>query len=227
MKRIRSKNVNTTETFDEVFQSNIGYYNSYGNIRYYNKSLGLKLFDASSYLDYGCGGGIQLQGLVDSRPGLRVMGVDISEFVIAKNKSLYPDCFFFTVDSFWETEAGADNILSSHTFEHVEDPLVVAKKLLDRCGKSLTIIVPHEESWAECEQHIWKFDLNSFKQLNPTLVTTGLTNRAGNTELIIHWRKDGKRFSLFLMFVFHLRKLYKNHPIGMLKVILKKIKAFR
>lgn len=226
MERIRQKNVNTSETFNEVFSKKFNLYDSYQNIYYYNDALGLSLFDGDSYLDFGCGGGEPLSRVKRDHQNLLVVGVDISDFVICQNKSLFPECVFYTTDEFSRNFLKIDHILSSHTFEHVENPMETAAYLLSRANKSLTIIVPNEDSWKECEQHLWRFDKNSFDSLNPSLKITGLINRGANKELIFHWDKTGGsgRKSKFL---FNFRKIFRHHPIGLLKIFLRKFKIIK
>jgi SAM-dependent methyltransferase len=226
MERIRQKNVNTSETFNEVFARKFDLYNSYKNIGYYNNALSLALFSGESYLDFGCGGGEPLSRIKRDCQNLRVIGVDISDFVINRNKDIFPECDFYTTNEFSRNFFKIDHVLSSHTFEHVENPLEMAAYLLSRANKSLTIIVPNEDSWKECEQHLWRFDKHSFDSLNPSLKISGLINRGANMELIFHWDKvgeAGKRSNL----LFNFRKIFRHNPIGLLKIFLRKFKIIK
>jgi SAM-dependent methyltransferase len=219
MQRIRTENVNTAETFNGVFEDNLDLFDSYKNIAFYDKSLELGLFEDASYLDYGCGGGRSLDAARAGHPGLKVYGVDISDVVIKKNQELYPACGFLEVDAFWSGDLKADHILSSHTFEHLEDPLAMMKKLWERANKSLTVIVPNEDSWNNCEQHLWRFDKSSFAETKPSLVLAGIINRAANRELIFHWRKDEDIRRSKCRFA--LKILRKHSLIGLIKIFLR------
>lgn len=223
MRRIRYENLNTSKNFNEIFVKQFDVYDSYKNIRYYNKVLGLRLFEGMTYLDFGCGGGGPLNKIKEEHQGLKIIGVDISTFVIEKNNEFFPECKFYTVDDFLQTNFKIDNILSSHTFEHVENPLELASYLLSRANNSLTIVVPFKDSWKECEQHLWYFDKRSFDSLTPSSVVVGLTNRGANTELIFHWNKKGKG-SAMLSLIFKFKKIIRQSPRGLLKVVLKKLK---
>jgi len=222
MRRIRDINVNTQETFNEVFKNNFFTYDDYKNIKYYNRILRLDLFSSYSFLDYGCGNGNALSGIKKKYKSLRVFGVDISNFVIDKNRQLFPDCEFLTVEDFSERNMEFDSILSSHTFEHVEDPMFLAEFLLSKAKKNFIIIVPDRDSWAECEQHIWRFDKGSFDKLKPTFKIRGLINRAGNTELLFFWSKNKKYLNFFIaLLLFPLFNVFRNNYIGVVKKILK------
>lgn len=220
MKRIREKNINTSETFNEVFSYNFDYFNSYKNIFLYDKLLGLNLFLVESYMDYGCAGGKELSLLKEKMKIETVIGVDISDYVIKKNKELFKDCTFFTVDDFFKVDFKIDTIVSTHTIEHVDDPIFLVEQLLKRANKCLLIIVPCEDSWKDCEQHLWRFDKKSFDVLKPTVVLKGLTNRASNTELIFIWKKD-KKIKKTLLFIFPFIKIFRQSFVGFLKNILK------
>jgi SAM-dependent methyltransferase len=220
MERIRKKNINTKEEFDELFVKDFGIYDSYKNIKFYDSALNLGLFRGGSYLDYGCGNGNALNGLAVENPGVKCKGVDISEFVIDKNKKLFSNIDFYTLDEFWKNQIMTDHILSSHTFEHLEDPGKIAEKLLKRAGKTFTIIVPYKDSWKECEQHVWKYYKTSFDYLQPTMVKIGLTNKAGNTEIIYHWDKQKTNHVGIL---FCLKKIPRENYIGLIKIIFKKL----
>lgn len=222
MKRIRENNINTSSHFDGVFKDNFCLYDSYKNIEYYDKQLNLGIFKGNSYLDYGCGNGNALARLKKKYSKNNIYGVDISPFVIKENRNIFPDVIFLTIDEFDSQNVKFDHILSSHTFEHVENPLITARKLFDRAIKSLTIIVPYKDSWSECEQHIWEFSADSFGELQPTLTIVGLTNEGGNTELLFHWRKSRFSSSAHIRhLLFPLIKQIKQNPKGLVKKFLK------
>ncbi len=169
-------------------------------------------------MDYGCGGGAPLAGVKKRFDLAEAAGVDISDYAIRKNKELFPECEFFTVDEFWKNNRRYDNILSSHTFEHIENPLLIAEKLLQNCKESFTIIVPCGDSWKDCEQHLWRFDRHSFDKLRPTFAVGGLTNWAGNSELIFHWAKN-RKVSRLTLALFRIRKQFKISPSDLVKKI--------
>ncbi len=193
MRRIRGKNLNSGEYFDQVFRHNFDLYDNYQNIKHYDSKYGLGLFSGDSYLDYGCGGGWGLSEIKKEKPHLNIYGVDISEYCISQNRKKYPTCNFLTVEEFTKSNFPIGHILSSHTLEHVDDPKNLAAYLLGRAGSTLTIIVPYKNSWSDCAEHLWRFNRRSFDFLKPTLVIRGLTNQAGNTEIVFHWEKDAAK----------------------------------
>jgi len=228
MKRIREKNINTANTFNLAFQDNFSVFNNYKNILFYNKFLQLNLFNSGSYLDYGCGGGEALSKIKANHPNSQVFGVDISDYVIKKNSELFKGISFLTIEDYYKNNLNIDNILSSHTFEHIEDPIFIAKQLLERINKKFIIIVPYKDSWQECEQHLWCFNEHSFDILKPTWVMKGIINRAANRELIFCWDKDNSNKKLiYPVFIYEWLMFYKHHPIGLLKIFLKKIKVLK
>ncbi len=189
MKRLNRENINTSEHFDAVFEKDFHYYDSYQNIHYYNGKYNLRLFSGGTYLDYGCGSGASLLSLKQKFLELGVVGVDISEYVIKENRKRYSPCRFFTAGEYLVSDFVSEHILSSHVFEHLESPKDFAIYLLARTSETLTIIVPYKDSWIDCQEHLWIFDEKSFDFLHPSLVIRGLTNPAGNTEIIFHWDK--------------------------------------
>lgn len=191
MKRIIKENINTAEHFDQFFKKNFDVYDSYKNIVFYDKLLGSKMFRGASYLDFGCAGGTSLAKIKEKFPTLSVIGVDISAYCIEANKEKFPVCSFYTDKDFFQTDFSVDNILSSHTIEHLENPIETIKYLLGRTKSSVLVIVPYQDSWRG-EEHLWTFDEKSFISLNPTLACKGLANESKNTELIFYWKKEGQ-----------------------------------
>lgn len=221
MKRIRQKNINTREHFNEVFQEKPQLYDSYKNILFYNKALNLNLF-SGKYLDYGCGNGDPLNKLKNIYNDLDIIGVDLSDEVINKNKIKYQNCTFITTDEFWDKPIEVNSIVSTHTFEHIENPKEILTNLLKLTDK-LFIIVPYEDSWKECAQHIWRYDLNSFDFIKPDLALPGLINEAGNQEVIYYWNKNKVDYNKNkIKLTFFIRKLKYHKYIGVIKKIYKK-----
>lgn len=223
MKRIRTKNINTREHFNEVFRETPDLYDSYTNINLYNKLLNLGLFNDGKYLDYGCGNGNALFKLKNEHGELNVIGVDISNEVIEKNKLMYNNCFFKTTDDFWTDPVKVNSVVSTHTFEHIEDPVEISKKLLDLTDK-LFIIVPYKDSWKKCLQHIWRYDRKSFDFIKPDLVLSGFINEAGNQEVIYYWDKNFKKnfWKKFLLKKkFDIQKIMYHRYTGVIKKIIK------
>jgi SAM-dependent methyltransferase len=229
MERLIAKNINTAEHFNQVFQKNLDIYDSYKNIVFYNRLLGAKMFSGESYLDYGCGGGHSLHNLKKKFPKLAVTGVDISDYCILENRKNYSDCQFLTVNDFLNSNLQVDAILSAHTIEHVEDPIGLIKTLLLRARSSLLIIIPYKDSWGGNEEHLWRFDKNSFAELNPSLVLCGLTNQAGNTELLIFWNKNKhlKIGDLIFKINFFVMVIFKNLFNGVFRVAYGRYKTLK
>ncbi len=217
MKRIRKENINTGEHFDKVFQASPELYDSYQNIEFYNTALNLHLFDGQ-YTDYGCGNGEPLYKASTRHHLTAVMGVDISSSIIETNKQKYPSITFMTVDEYMNKNLEADTIISTHTFEHVEDPHTLAQQLLKRARKRFFIIVPYKDSWKECDEHVWRYDRHSFDSLDPSYALPGITNRGGNTEILYFWDKEKKHHqSLLTRMVFFIKKIPHHSHRGLIK----------
>ncbi len=224
MKRIRSNNINTQEHFNDVFKEDLFRYNSYENIKFYNKTLFNKsMFSYNTYLDYGCGGASGMNSVKDVHPSTRFIGVDISSFVVRENKKRFPQCDFYEVEELLNSDSKFDVVLSSHTFEHIQNPLEIASLLLKKTNKIMIIIVPYADSWNECGEHLWEYDKHSFDSLAPTSVYIGLTNKAGNTEIIYVWDKRGKKKKKSKL-LFNIKKIPKQSFLGLLRRLFRLIR---
>lgn len=218
MRRIRSNNINTAEHFDELFSEHFETYNSYKNITHYNTLLHLHLFDSASYGDYGCGNGGALSELKTKYNIPSVYGIDISDEVI-KKKMKYETIHFLTTQEYLSSPITLETTVSTHTFEHLDDPKSTVHILLQNTQK-LFIIVPYKESWGECPEHVWMFDTQSFSYLKPDLALPGIINEAGYRELCFYWSRS-KHFTLtpFALFLAKIRILYNSSYLGILKYI--------
>lgn len=199
MKRIREKNINTQEHFNEVFNENANLYDSYKNIEIYNKLLKLELFSGASFLDFGCGNAAGLYKTLKTHSTTDVYGVDISNVIIDANREQYPSIHFLTTNEFDTKKPTADTIISTHTLEHTEDPKAVVKKLLSISNKKMFVIVPYKTSWNKCAEHLWEFDKKSFDNLSPTYALPGIINEAGYQEILYFWDKNQRRSKLSLL----------------------------
>lgn len=220
MKRIREENINTGEHFDEVFQDSEEVYSSYPQIQLYDSLFRLRLFDAKSILDYGCGNANALAKLASERK-IDAIGVDVSSSIIEKNRKNFPSLLFYTTEEMDNQNISVDTVICTHTLEHVDNPLELAKKLLLLSQKKFLIIVPYKESWNKCPEHLWEFNKRSFDSLSPSYVQVGLTNSAGYTEIIYFWDKEAAKSNNLSVKLGNTFKLIPKHSYkGIIKKIL-------
>jgi len=104
---------------------------------------GLKWYKFSPYTihDYGCADGFGTVVLASEFPFGKVTGIDISTMYIERARELFPH-LEWKVGDITDPQEEADIIWTSHTIEHLEDPIGAIDKLLKKTKKLLIIIVP-------------------------------------------------------------------------------------
>jgi SAM-dependent methyltransferase len=104
----------------------------------------IALLDFKNCLDAGCAQLYLLQEIV-RRHHVTGYGCDISDQVIASNRSLAPDCNFITLDlatDVWPADRQFDLVLCSEVLEHIPDWKAALRNLARMSRKHLLITVP-------------------------------------------------------------------------------------
>jgi hypothetical protein len=115
--------------------------------------------------DFGCGTGDAFPVYRKAWPHAELLGVDVSETAVKSCTAKYGSIATFFCGSH-SAVPRSDIIISSNTFEHLENQHLVAADLLGKC-KILYIVVPFNECLSAsgaCE-HINTYDHNTFNYL--------------------------------------------------------------
>lgn len=160
MVRIKEKNINTEKFWDdehgEAQAHNIAITSQFE--RFFTWGY-LPTDQNISILDVGCGQAFHFRDLKNKYPFVSWNGLEISQTVIDKNK-LFSDATFVKKDIMNDNiEEIYDYIVSMHTFEHLEDPLLVLQKCIKSCRKDVIICVPYGDAWGNDSAHVHKFTL--------------------------------------------------------------------
>ena len=117
---------------------------------------------SGALLDFGCGLGDAIPIYSEHFPKARLIGVDIAEAAIDKCKTDYGSLAdFFTGDD--SIVPAADVIIASNVFEHLSDDRGTASRLLEKC-RDLFITVPYRENLPSSEEHVNRYDDDSFQE---------------------------------------------------------------
>ena len=111
-------------------------------------------------VDVGCAEGEASALLAEQFPDCRLVGQDFSEEAIQKAREKYPFCDFAAADVYQKILPG-DVVFSSNTLEHLEDPLLVMKRMCEAAKKYVILLLPFEDG-SDCAEHINLFQLKSF-----------------------------------------------------------------
>lgn len=88
-------------------------------------------------------------------------GLDFVEECIDRAKGVYPGATYHLIDINTEEIPGVyDYVVSMHTFEHFEDPVLALEKCLDACRRKVIICVPYKDAWGNAPGHLHKFYLD-------------------------------------------------------------------
>jgi SAM-dependent methyltransferase len=133
----------------------------------------VKYFDipgdfSGTILDFGCGLGDSIPVYRQTYPSAKLIGVDFSEKAIKICRDRYSGIAGFLCGDHLSVPE-ADVIIASNVFEHLGNDLEIASSLKNRC-KKLIIIVPYKDMPVHGEEHINRYDRNSFAILNPVSV---------------------------------------------------------
>jgi GT2 family glycosyltransferase/glycosyltransferase involved in cell wall biosynthesis/SAM-dependent methyltransferase len=105
-----------------------------------------------SILDCGCAKGDGTAVLAAEFPGSAVAGCDFSSAAVAAARTAYPHLDFFVAD-LTTLERGADVLISSHCFEHLDRPLAALAHLASRAARHLILLVPFHEPYPVHPEH--------------------------------------------------------------------------
>lgn len=161
MVRIRNKNANTKKFWDD----------EHGDASPHNRSIVMQFErffqwgfipsdEPVSILDVGCGQALHFRDLPKKYPLVSWNGLDFSDVVIKKIREFSSTAGLWAKDLMSENIEGVyDYIVSMHTFEHLEDPVLVLQKCIKHCRKDVIICVPYEDAWGDDGTHVHKFTL--------------------------------------------------------------------
>lgn len=145
-------NRNTTSEFYEEFWKDSEYQQSYAQVVGIQDRIPAikKVWGERSYpkkvLDYGCGNGVLTDLLKEEGFGEQIIGVDVSETGVAYATETFmkPGLTFETIGFVNSVDTNYfDAVVSSHVFEHIDNPAEVLKSIKDK-GKEFIIEVPLE-----------------------------------------------------------------------------------
>jgi len=162
MVRIKDENINTIEWWDELHEGNKPHnVNITEQFRRFFDFGYLPKDQEISILDVACGEMLYLKDLPKEFPLVKWRGLDFSPVVMEKNKNYMSSATFYTLDIMKEDIPEVfDYIVSMHSFEHFDDPVVVLERCRKACKKQLIICVPYEDAWSREKSHIHKFTLD-------------------------------------------------------------------
>jgi len=145
-------NRNTASEFYEEFWKDSDYQQSYAQIIGIQDRIPAikKVWGCRPYpkrvLDFGCGNGVLTDLLKEEGFGEQIIGVDVSETGVsyATETFMKPGLSFDTVGFVNSVDPNYfDAVVSSHVFEHIDNPAEVLKSIKDK-GKEFVIEVPLE-----------------------------------------------------------------------------------
>jgi SAM-dependent methyltransferase len=124
-----------------------------------------------SLLDFGCGTGSALRVIKNKCPKATLYGCDVDELHLQISREKNGDCATFFKSDFCSISDHYDIIYVSNVIEHIRDWKAVVVRLVSRSNQ-LYILVPYKEQikppssdLAEIDQHVSKFDKQSFRFL--------------------------------------------------------------
>lgn len=176
--KIRENNINTQDFWDRRHTSKDGTHNrdvTKQFRRFFTEGF-VPEDKKISVLDVACGEVLYVQEFDNKKeyPEISFHALDISPEVAKKNKELSPRVETYSINVSTEEIPGFyDYIVSMHSFEHFEDPVLVLNKCLKICYEKVIICVPYLDAWSNDPSHLHKFSLEdpfsgyeSYKILN-------------------------------------------------------------
>ena len=118
---------------------------------------------AGTLLDFGCGLGDAFPVYRKAFPMANLIGMDFSESAIEQCVDKYGDIAKFLPGNH-KSAPSVDVVISSNVFEHLTDPIIIAKDLFNKC-KDLYIVVPYKQNITPGSEHINTFDEKSFDEV--------------------------------------------------------------
>lgn len=158
-------NINTMDYWNKRFTSHDwnkkgGNVQSKSHANYYVEHLGIPREFTGTICDFGCAEGDAFPVYKSNWPDAKLVGVDFSVRAIEHAQENYGSIGNFICSDFQEIPQ-SEIMISSHTFEHIENELDVLDQLLSKCAK-LFVIVPYKESPLGSE-HLRRYDYDSFR----------------------------------------------------------------
>lgn len=147
-------------------------------------------------MDCGCAKGDGTTVLVQRFPNSKVSGFDFSKVAISEAQATYPDVDYFVSD-FLTLDREADVLISSHCFEHLEDPLRALHHLTRKARRYVVLLLPFRERFPGDSEHRWIVHAQTYPE---TLGRWDLTFRAALPPIPV-WRQSQ------VLLIFEPRKL--------------------
>lgn len=144
---------------------------SYEHAIRYVPHLGLDADFSGRLCDFGCAQGDSFPVYASSFPRAQLLGIDFSITAIQAAERRYGHLASFRCGDA-EAVPPCDVIVSSHTFEHLEDDRVVLDLLLEKCSK-LFVIVPYREE-PLAREHLRFYDESTFADYCPQRMQVSL-----------------------------------------------------
>lgn len=158
------------------------------------KASGDRTTDA--YLDFGCGGGMNLDKVRRKHPFWDLYGLDMSEHACAATRAKGFTVYCGTIDNVELPDTFFDHIYMSHVIEHLNDPQMALKKLRRsmKDGADITLSTPNADSWAFALFRSFWLALDTPRHLflfSPKTLSAEL-NAAGFTVTGVEFDKEPK-----------------------------------
>jgi 2-polyprenyl-3-methyl-5-hydroxy-6-metoxy-1,4-benzoquinol methylase len=105
---------------------------------------------ADTYLDFGCGGGMNLEKVRRKHPHWDLYGLDMSEHACAATRAKGFTVYCGTIEQVSLPESFFNHVYMSHVIEHLNDPQAALKTLRRSMKKDadITLATPNADSWA-------------------------------------------------------------------------------
>jgi SAM-dependent methyltransferase len=160
--KLRDKNINTISFWNKKYRTKefcnrnifveMDRFFSFGFIPKHEKV---------SVLDLGCGYAWHFDRLAEKYPLVTWYGTELSTLATALNNRDFPKYKFWQQD-ICDSEpfpVTVDYIMTSHVFEHLNDPLCVFEKCKKAARKKVIVCVPYGTHKNEDGEHMHSFDL--------------------------------------------------------------------
>jgi len=163
----------SNQFYDKAWQS-WGDMIKYSPAPRHRRRMIIKLLDQVSFetiLDVGCGSGVMLD-VLQKKYNIKISGMDISENIINKNKTYFPDMNFYNADiSDTIIPKKFDCVIASEVLEHIVDYKTALINLTKMADKYIIITVPSCPLFPTDKNvgHIRHFNKNGLVELKEIL----------------------------------------------------------
>ena len=161
MIKVNKKNINTTEYWENRFETNWLDYGGEKQSAYFmnlivdNLPKEILNSNPSNICDVGMSLGAGTEILKNTFTKSDVFGIDFTENASKIAKKLHPDCKFKT----GKLSEKVDIVVSSNNLEHTDDYIKEIKELLTYTNDKLIILVPYKENiYNVISEHVIVFD---------------------------------------------------------------------